>query len=202
MTLQEQKTAQRKDLLVWRRHLTPAFRNQASEQILARLYATEAFQQAHTVFAYASTEDEVQLDGLLTHCLTLGKRVCIPQIIGPGLMVAAELQSLDELEVGKFGIRSLQTGVISVVAPEEIDLVIVPGAGFTVAGARLGLGGGYYDRYLPKLTRASRIALVFDGQVQADVPMEPHDQYVDSIITERRSLDCHAAEEPVAATGR
>ena len=117
-------------------------------------------------------------------------------------MVAAELKSLTDLAVGKFGIRSLKLGVISVVAPEEIDLVIVPGAGFTPAGARLGLGGGYYDRYLPKLTQARRVALIFDGQVQTALPLEAHDQYVDSIITEQRSLDCQAqAGERAAAVG-
>jgi 5-formyltetrahydrofolate cyclo-ligase len=77
-----------------------------------------------------------------------------------------------------------------VVSPEDIDLVIVPGAAFTPAGARLGLGGGYYDRYLPKLTRARRVALIFDGQVVDQVPVEEHDQFVDELVTEQRSIVC------------
>ena len=74
---------------------------------------------------------------------------------------------------------------------EEIDLAIVPGAAFTAEGARLGLGGGYYDRYLGERARgAYRIALAFDALLTADVPMAAHDIDVAEIITESRHLIC------------
>jgi 5-formyltetrahydrofolate cyclo-ligase len=190
MTVKEQKKALRAELMAWREHLTPAFRQEASRKLLARLYAEPAFQQAKVVFAYASMAEEVQLDDLLKTCLTQGKRVCIPDIVSKGVMVAVELHDMADLETGKFGIRSLHSDVVSVVSPEDIDLVIVPGAAFTPAGARLGLGGGYYDRYLPKLTQARRVALIFDGQVVDDVPVEEHDQFVDELVTEQRSIVC------------
>ena len=190
MTVKEQKKALRAKLMAWREHLTPAFRQEASRKLLARLYAEPAFQQAKVVFAYASMAEEVQLDDLLKTCLTQGKRVCIPDIVSKGVMVAVELHDMADLETGKFGIRSLHSDVVSVVSPEDIDLVIVPGAAFTPAGARLGLGGGYYDRYLQKLTRARRVALIFDGQVVDQVPVEEHDQFVDELVTEQRSIVC------------
>ena len=190
MTGKEQKKAVRAKLMAWREHLTPAFRQEASRKLLARLYAEPAFQQAKVVFAYASMAEEVQLDDLLKTCLTQGKRVCIPDIVSKGVMVAVERHHMADLETGKFAIRSLHSDVVSVVSPEDIALVIVPGAAFTPAGARLGLGGGYYDRYLPKLTRARRVALIFDGQVVDQVPVEEHDQFVDELVTEQRSIVC------------
>jgi 5-formyltetrahydrofolate cyclo-ligase len=72
-----------------------------------------------------------------------------------------------------------------IVAPESVDLFLVPGLAFTAAGARLGRGGGYYDRLLP-LRRAASTALgvCFALQIVAAIPREPHDQVVDAVVTE------------------
>ena len=95
------------------------------------------------------------------------------------------------LERGAYGIRNVPEHLRRAVAPEEIDLAIVPGAAFTAEGARLGLGGGYYDRYLGERARGVyRIALAFDALLTADVPMAAHDIDVAEIITESRHLIC------------
>ena len=66
----------------------------------------------------------------------------------------------------------------------------MPGAAFSSKGERLGLGGGYYDRYLmEKAPQAYRAALTFDGQVVASVPMEAHDAKVNLILTETRRIE-------------
>lgn len=61
------------------------------------------------------------------------------------------------------------------VAPQEIDLLLVPGVAFTAAGDRLGYGGGFYDRYIPRCTRARVLALAFAEQLLPELPTEPHD---------------------------
>jgi 5-formyltetrahydrofolate cyclo-ligase len=67
----------------------------------------------------------------------------------------------------------------------EIDLIIVPGLAFTRDGARLGRGGGYYDRLLGRSDcRARRVGLAYDFQIVAALPVEPHDQRVHEILTE------------------
>jgi 5-formyltetrahydrofolate cyclo-ligase len=66
---------------------------------------------------------------------------------------------------------------------EEIDFALVPGLGFDRRGGRLGYGGGFYDRLLAGL-RAFRVAAAFSVQMIDAVPMAPHDQYVDLVVTE------------------
>lgn len=174
-----------------RRAIPEAEREAASRAMCGTLCALPRYQAARTIFAYASMPEEVQLDGLLSLSRADGKRVAIPWITGRGTMEAVELPSLAVLERGAYGIRNVPEHLRRAVAPEEIDLAIVPGAAFTAEGARLGLGGGYYDRYLGERARgAYRIALAFDALLTTEVPMAAHDIDVAEIITESRHLIC------------
>lgn len=184
------KKALRAKMVAFRKSLTKEQREEKSRAILARLYDEPAFQQARTIFAYASMPEEVQLYGLLREALRQGKRVGLPLITGKGLMEAVNLPSLDALVEGKFGILTVKKELQEIIPASEFDLVIVPGAAFSKRGDRLGLGGGYYDRYLlEKAPKASRIALTFDGQVTDAAPMEPHDAKVNLILTESRRIE-------------
>ena len=176
-----------------RRAIQPAERNDASSRMIERLCASPSYEKARTVFAFASMEDEVQIDALIERCIADGKRITIPWISRRGMMEAVEVPSLDCLEIGFYGIRNVPASLRSIVIPAEIDLAVVPGAAFGVDGARLGLGGGYYDRYLGlRATQAERIALTFDALVlpQGVIPMEPHAIYVQAICTESRAFVC------------
>ena len=58
---------------------------------------------------------------------------------------------------------------------------------FDTHGRRLGRGGGFYDRFLSTLRgRTTTIGLVFDQQIAAIVPVDPHDVSVDLVVTDRR----------------
>lgn len=66
-------------------------------------------------------------------------------------------------------------------------VVIVPALAATADGRRLGQGGGYYDRFLANLPAASAggpllVAVVGPGEVLDDVPTEPHDRRVDTVV--------------------
>jgi 5-formyltetrahydrofolate cyclo-ligase len=73
-------------------------------------------------------------------------------------------------------------------AEVEPDLVIAPLLAFDRAGGRIGQGGGHYDRTLAAL-RARRpvfvLGLAYAGQALAEIPLEPHDQKLDAILTEK-----------------
>lgn len=185
-----EKKALRQKMLAFRKGLTKEQYEAKSRAILARLYEEPRFQQAKTIFAYASMPDEVQLYDLLAHALREGKRVGLPLITGKGLMEAVNLPSLAALVPGKFGILTVRKEEQSIIPADEVDFVVVPGAAFSQKGERLGLGGGYYDRYLmEKAPQAYRAALTFDGQVVASVPMEAHDAKVNLILTETRRIE-------------
>jgi 5-formyltetrahydrofolate cyclo-ligase len=69
--------------------------------------------------------------------------------------------------------------------------VLVPGVAFDDRGHRLGYGGGFYDRLLPLVPpTVARVAGAFEMQVVERVPTAPHDVGVDTIVTERRTLNC------------
>jgi 5-formyltetrahydrofolate cyclo-ligase len=83
-----------------------------------------------------------------------------------------------------------------VVVPEEqpdptaVDVVIVPGVAFAPDGARLGQGGGWYDRFLVSVRPGCvSIGVGFDAQVVDVLPTEPHDMPLDSIVTESGALE-------------
>ena len=108
-----EKKALRQKMLAFRKGLTKEQHEAKSRAILARLYEEPRFQQAKTIFAYASMPDEVQLYDLLAHALREGKRVGLPLITGKGLMEAVNLPSLAALVPGKFGIRLEDFGLVT-----------------------------------------------------------------------------------------
>jgi 5-formyltetrahydrofolate cyclo-ligase len=69
-----------------------------------------------------------------------------------------------------------------------LDLLLVPGLGFAIAGQRLGRGGGYYDRLLTK-AGGFKCGVAFDWQVVANLPLEPHDVLLNCILTPTRWLE-------------
>lgn len=87
------------------------------------------------------------------------------------------------MEAGKYGI--LEPGAhASVIQPEEINLAIVPCMSCSHDGRRLGYGGGYYDRYLGR-TQAVKAVICRERIMRADIPVEPHDQMMDMVISEK-----------------
>ena len=86
-----------------RKDMTPEARQAASAQMIDRLVKLPAYQNAQTIFAYASMADEVQLDAFIERAMSDGKRVAIPWITDKGTMEAVEVSSLKSLEVGMYG---------------------------------------------------------------------------------------------------
>ena len=73
--------------------------------------------------------------------------------------------------------------------PDVFDLVLVPGVAFTERGDRLGRGGGWYDRLIPRLRPGcATVGVAFDIQVLPELPVEPHDARVSVVVTETRTL--------------
>ena len=158
-----------------------------SRSMFRRLLREDSFHSASSVLCYASIVGEVQLYPVIEYCLFRGKRVSLPFVFQKGLMSARELADTATLKADRYGILSPSCDAPEV-PPDDIDAIIVPGAAFTPFGDRLGMGGGYYDRFLPRAKAARRIALAFDFSVVPSVFSLPHDCRVDVIITETRTI--------------
>ncbi len=188
--LRAEKKALRSKIIADRRKLTDNYRQRASNRMMTVFCALPDFKEPRKVLCYASMADEVQIRPLMEKWLSLGVTVGLPQITGKGQMEAMSFTDFDSLVEGEYGILTPDPEKGEVIPPEELDLIIVPGIAFDTRGERLGRGGGFYDAYLARATKAKRIALAFSCQLVASVPMEEHDVLVHKIITEQGIYNC------------
>ena len=97
---------------------------------------------------------------------------------------------MEDIKAGFKGIPEPTTDAC--VKIEDVDIVIVPGVAFSADGARIGYGGGYYDRLLTWIKGTVPIvALAYEEQIFDELPAEGHDIGMDSIITPERIISCH-----------
>lgn len=87
-----------------------------------------------------------------------------------------------DLENGAFGMMQPAANAAEIVP----TVLFVPLLGFTAAGARLGQGGGHYDRYCAEHPEALRIGLAWDVQLCDTLPTEPHDMPLHAVVTPTR----------------
>lgn len=107
------------------------------------------------------------------------KRIVLPVVIGEELELRLYTGPHD-LAIGPYGIAE-PTGEVFT-RYESIDLAIVPGVAFDASGHRLGRGKGYYDKLLPHIT-AFKMGICFPFQLVDEVPAEPFDVCMNTIIT-------------------
>ncbi len=153
------------------------------EKIASLLKETDIYKDSGTVFIYVSMPGEVDTRSLISEMLSEGKIVSVPRCGGDGIMDAYVIDSLSQLEYGKFGIPEPVKGCARI-NPEEIDLCIIPCLACDESGDRLGSGGGYYDRYLAR-TCAAKAVLCREAFILKDIPHEPYDILMDFIVTEK-----------------
>ncbi len=147
-------------------------------------------------FFYVSFRSEVGTISLIEHAFKQGKQVAVPKVFRETQRLGFyRITSTDELVSGYNGIyepvADADREVLNV-NTGSIDIIIaMPGIAFDTSGCRVGYGGGYYDRLLKNVSsRTVRIALAYKIQVMEKVPVEPHDQRVNKIVTENGVITC------------
>lgn len=165
-----------------------------SRIICDRFIAHPAYKQAETVMWYIHCRSEVRTKSALLRELATGKRMVIPYCTkdeqGHNKLGLWWLEDFAELVPGMWGIleppRHRWGEAGKEIAPEQLDLVMVPGVAFDRNGGRLGNGAGYYDRLL-KRVRADAIlsAVCYESQLVEQIAMEPHDVTMDMVMTEK-----------------
>ncbi|MCH8552537.1 MAG: 5-formyltetrahydrofolate cyclo-ligase [Natronospirillum sp.] len=167
-----------------------------SQKILGRALTLPEACAASTILWYISCRTEVVTTPSLEQALGGNQRVVIPfctvDYQGAPCLGLWHLKHLSELVPGTWNIpeppRDRWDDPKRIVAPEELDLVLVPGVAFSPLGDRLGNGAGYYDRLLPS-TRPDccHVGIAFECQVFHKIPTDPHDRPMHYVLTEKRA---------------
>lgn len=180
-----EKAAQRKAGIAARRALSEADRAAANAALCRRIAQLRCFREAQTLLAYAAFGGEADLSALLAEAERLGKTVAYP-VCGEGFTLTAAVPEPDGWEAGAYGIRTPILTKSRLLAPEELDLVLVPCTAFDTACRRVGMGKGYYDRYLPRCQNAVTLGVAFEVQRVERAAADPHDRQLDSYATEEK----------------
>lgn len=186
-TITQQKKEIRKQKTALRRGLDGETARRWSEEICRRILASEVYQRAETIFVYNAVPGEVSLKLLIEEAGRDGKRVAYPLCVSKTQMEAYVPSSEGDFAAGAYGIREPDPERSERIAPEEIDLVLAPCTAFDEACGRLGMGGGYYDRYLQRCTGAYLAAVAFEVQKCERVPMDEFDCRMDAVFTQEGS---------------
>jgi 5-formyltetrahydrofolate cyclo-ligase len=165
-------------------------RAQAGGRVCAQIAALDEFVRASTLLVFAPMLDEPDIGDVAQLALAAGKVVCAPRVDWTRWMMEAwpigrwpqdlepdpQARRPDQRRpVARAGARAL--------APDELDLVLVPGLAFTLRGERLGRGGGFYDRLLASLPARTRtVGVCFACQVVSQLATESHDARVGRVV--------------------
>lgn len=181
------KNQLRKQYKQLREQLTIEQVKKNSAQIADRLFQTSFWQNSSTVMLYLSFQNEVMTDQIYQQGWMEGKTMLMPICsTQDGIMIMSKVTSFAQLDQNRYGIRELPETLQQIVAPETIDLCLIPGIVFDNYGNRLGFGAGYYDRYLAKISpQVPRIALAHSCQIYDGIlPTDQYDLPMHYMLTE------------------
>lgn len=152
----------------------------------------------HTVAVYAAMGSEVNPAAFAAAAVACGWRVAYPCMLSATEAAACGQRMCMRTAAGgdapaapfiahptrAFAATDIDSDRFPIVSAETLDMIVVPLVAFDRAGARLGYGGGCYDRYLPILSPTCQIVgIAFDEQRVDHVPTDAHDLPLPNIVS-------------------
>ena len=194
----------RKDILQKRDGLSVYKIEIKSREIFEELITRPEYIEASNVLIYASVRSEVKTDEIILDALALGKRVFCPKVTDKknGIMKFVRIYEPENLKEGFYGLREPEITDESEIFDPDLyadesnvrrtdgentgkTIVIVPGVVFDEKGNRIGYKGGFYDRFLPKVSYADTVALCYKIQIVDEIIPSEYDIPIKSIIHEK-----------------
>ncbi|KAF0206543.1 MAG: 5-formyltetrahydrofolate [Gallionellaceae bacterium] len=194
MSIQARKQSLRQSIIAARSNMGETERARLCDQIAARLFKLEAYRTASTVLTYMNFGAEFAAEIFVRQALRDGKRVLLPK-------VNRDTKQLDvyfitdlacDVAPGLWGIpEPLVERCTEVDELASIDFILLPGVAFGRDGARLGYGGGFYDKLLARLPHQPvLVAAAFALQMVEDIPLEATDRKMQWLVTEQETIRC------------
>ena len=165
-----------------RRKLSSKRLKKLSKNICKKLadYISKSYPEQSNILIYDPLAGEVDILYLLP--LLPQMNFCLPRVLAKKQMEAVPFSQIDQLIPHKFATRT-PPKENKAISSNQIQVIILPGLAFQTNGARLGFGGGYYDRYLLE-NSSEKIGVCFRYQIVIDlkIPMHSHDIFMDRIV--------------------
>lgn len=188
------KAALRKEIQATLKALSAEEQARQSNEVQKKVIAHSIYRDSKRVALYLSMANEVATESIVRHALEQGKTCYIPRYDSKSTyMDMVRLHSWQEYEslpLTKWKIKQPPMSQACETALETggLDLILVPGLGFTSEGHRMGRGRGYYDTYLAKCCASQpspphTIALAFKEQVLPEIPTDENDIKIDIVVT-------------------
>ena len=148
---------------------------------------------AKSVAIYLSFSTEPSTKNIIAELLASDARVLVPAVATDHSLRWFEFDGASTKK-GALGFAEPDVDSLPEVSLAEADIIFVPALAVDKHGARLGRGGGYYDRALAQLSLGEKkhclkVALVYDEEVLPLLPSETHDIAVDAAITDKRLIE-------------
>ncbi len=156
-----------------------------STQAIDRLQRLPKFTAAKTVFTYVSVKSEVRTRDMIERLWERSVHVLVPSMIG-GQLGMLQINDWSDIRVDSLG-RCTPLADATVFTGQP-DINLVPGLAFTESGDRIGSGYGHYDRFIQRYPKTIHIGLAYELQVRQSLPIEPHDQRLDYLVTQDRVI--------------
>lgn len=196
MTDQTEKQTIRKSILAQREQLPAETRATLSAAITERLLQLPEYRQAGAVLGYMNFGAEFVSGLWVERVLADGKRLALPKVNRHtnhlDLYWVEDTES--QLEAGLWGIREpVVERCERLNSLNEVEFALLPGVAFTRGGARLGYGGGFYDKLLAnRAQQPMLVAAAFAIQLVGQLPQEATDVRVERVVTEQETIICTA----------
>jgi 5-formyltetrahydrofolate cyclo-ligase len=173
------KTELRAQRLAARSRMSADERTAAGRALRDLVLQMPQVEMAGTIAAYYSIGSEPDTHGLVYALWKRGTYVLLPILLPDGDLDWASYEGPDSLLPGPHGLREPGEPARGPDAVSRADVVLVPALAADRRGGRLGRGGGSYDRALSRVASTIPvIALVYDDELLASVPVAPHDRPV------------------------
>lgn len=173
------KTELRREIRARKRAMTEEEIETRSAKLAQLFFASEAYQNAKTIYGYLPYNQEVRTVPMLAQALKDGKKVAVPKVYGDEM----KFLYLDDLNAVAKGYAGIPEPIADEpVAQDETALVLMPGLAFDPQGHRIGYGGGFYDKFLAAEPRHPTLALCYEFQMLPKLDVEDHDIPVDTVL--------------------
>lgn len=181
--IKEYKISLRNKYKKIRSSMDPIEKMKMDKSIMMKVLSLREYKKEDTIFIYVSKPIEVDTFRIIERALKDNKKVAVPRCITETReMDFYYIKSLDDLEVGTFGVLEPVVSKCSIVTDLRKGLCIVPGFSFDRFGYRLGYGMGYYDRFLSNFT-GTTVGICYYNCMRNELPHGYFDRPVDIMVT-------------------